>query len=40
VLFLLFKSRNETLKFFSYFNSNYFLNDKKCTFWINKFKKN
>jgi hypothetical protein len=39
VLFLLFRARNKTKIFFSYFNKNFELNDRKVTMLINEFKK-
>ena len=37
MLFLICKTRNETNKFFKYFNTNYNLNDKKILKFINDF---
>ena len=37
ILFLICKSRNETFKFFKYFDNNYYLNDKKILKFINEF---
>ena len=39
LLYLFMRSRQKSNKFFSYFNNNYVLNDKKISYYIKLFKK-